>query len=101
MFPGEVGKSARLTTSQLREALECFVGLDIQAVSQIGVAVENALHVGGFGPCSQDVAKEVGRGLRLVGEWLAESLGEDLREFVVGLCLVPEAIGLAGMPSGI
>src|ERR1700723_1412459 len=91
----ELSNRFRLPSRDGMKVVEDLVRANILAVGQVGIAVEDALHVRRFSSSGQNVTQEVCGWLRLVRERLFERVGKGFRELIVGLCLVSQAVGAA------
>src|SRR5580692_1926809 len=85
----ELSNGFRLPSRDGMKVVEGLVCADVFTVGQVGITVEDALHIRGLSSSSQDVAQEVRRWLRLVRERLSQRLGKGFSQLVVRLGLIP------------
>jgi hypothetical protein len=67
----------------------------------IGITIENTFHIGWVGTGREDVAVKLFRRTWFVGKRLADDLGEDFCNAVIGSGLIPEAVRLSVMLFGV
>ena len=97
VFFCKIGQRPRLAADDRGKVIEDFVGFHRSAISQLGVTVENILHIGRLRSSRQHVMIKLFRGTGLVAEGLADDFRKDRRDIVVRRGLVSESIGLAVM----
>jgi hypothetical protein len=74
----EIRQGPGLLTEDGGQIVENFVNFLATTSSEIGVAIEDALHVGRLRAGCEDIAVKLFRWTRLVGERLTDHLREDI-----------------------